>query len=155
MFEFGTFEFLEKEVTPQPGELISDEAIHDAWCSFEGENITDRMHNIKRVKDGDRAIAKAQLAHINKEYPIKYKEEADMVGHFIDKGWLPPEEARELVAREREKAIEEMICLINGGEADGDGIWVRLPVSYFEKNGQWPLVINSPHTNQALKGDKK
>lgn len=151
MFEFGTFEFLEKEVTPQPGELISDEELGDLYFN-PPTTMGNEFVPIDKIL---RTIAEAQLAHINKEYPIKYKEEADMVGHFIDKGWLPPEEARELVAREREKAIEEMICLINGGEADGDGIWVRLPVSYFEKNGQWPLVINSPHTNQALKGDKK
>jgi len=36
-----------------------DNIIHDAWCSLEGENITDEMHNVKKVRDGDRAVFKA------------------------------------------------------------------------------------------------
>lgn len=39
--------------------LLTDEEIHDAWCSFEGRNITDKMHNVFFVTDGERAIAQA------------------------------------------------------------------------------------------------
>jgi len=67
------------------------------------------------------------------EYPIRYKEEADFVGELIDRGWIPPEEAKmncirkaecedaEAECQQRvegmdvEKLKEEMACLICGG----------------------------------------
>jgi len=40
--------------------VMNDNQIHDAWCSFDGENITDQKHSIMVVRDGHRAIAKKQ-----------------------------------------------------------------------------------------------
>ena len=34
----------------------------------------------------------ADVAWFNTEYPIMYREEADEVGDFIDRGWVPPEQ---------------------------------------------------------------
>jgi len=81
-----------------------------------GCSLVDDKHSYKQLKVAiDEACIHqrdADVAWFNDEYPIKYREKADEVGDFIDKGWVPPEQykmniqqAKTEVAREIKKQL--------------------------------------------------
>ncbi len=75
---------------------LNDEGIHDAWCSFEGENITDGKH---KVNDGDRAVARKAEQERDEEW-IKWLDDNNVIAIHKDKslnelGWLITMEKRQ------------------------------------------------------------
>jgi len=50
----------------------------------------------------------ADVEWFNSEYPIKYREEADEVGHFIDRGWIPPEQYKINIQQAKAEVAREI-----------------------------------------------
>ena len=75
----------EEALEPQVDEglFLTDDEIHDAWCSFDGENVADQMHNVVKVQDGDRAIAKSQLLKAQQHYE---KQRLDAYAEGFEQG---------------------------------------------------------------------
>jgi len=90
--------------------VLSDEEIQKAI----GQNHTFRWYYRNIVQ----AQRDADAAWFNTEYPIKYKEKADEVGDFIERGWTPPEQYKMNIqqAQQETDAISYTQGVLDGGK---------------------------------------
>jgi len=103
-------------------DVLSDDKIDEAWPSETEAKLprtaSELPQFVEEIRRCARIVAEdqrdADVIWFNSEYPIKYREEADEVGHFIDRGWIPPEQykiniqqAKTEVAREIFEKIEK------------------------------------------------
>ncbi len=60
-------------------------------------------------------IEEAIVAKLKALYPIMYEEEAEFVGWFIDKGWIPPEEAKMLYVKWNKEEVARKLWYFRTG----------------------------------------
>ena len=51
----------------------------------------------QELKEASLILADKIFAIIRKEFPIMYRKEADFVGRLLERGWIPPAEAKKYV----------------------------------------------------------
>jgi len=82
-------------------------------CPFEGKFSDEDCHACQRNLN---TAAKAQLAKVKQLYPIMYQEEADEVGKFLRRGWIPPAEAKARLDREGlREALDNLLSQYSSG----------------------------------------
>lgn len=91
--------------------------LNDIACIVMNRNGLSHSEAINQAREilakAEPPIRKAVEEEIKQLYPIMYQEEADEVGDFIRRGWIPPEEALLIRKDEREKYDEAVLLVVD------------------------------------------